>query len=88
MKDSKKIIGALIACSAIGVAVGILLAPASGEKTRKRIVDGSIKLKEDWMTSVDDSIESLRKQLNTKFDQLSRGGKDVVNHAIEKAKVV
>jgi len=87
MKNSKKLIGGLIAGTAIGIAVGILLAPTSGEKTRKRIVDGSLKLKDDLMASVDDSIEKVRKQINTKIDQLTKSGKEVINHASEKAKV-
>lgn len=87
MKNAKKLIGGLIAGTAIGIAVGILLAPTSGQKTRKRIVDGSLKLKDDVMTSVDDSIEKIRKQINSKIDQLTKSGKEVINHASEKAKV-
>ena len=87
MKDAKKLIGGLIAGTAVGIAIGILLAPTSGEKTRRKIVDGSLKLKDELMTSVDDSIESVRKQLNTKIDQLARSGKEVINHSSEKVKV-
>ena len=87
MKDSKKLIGGLIAGTAIGVAVGMLLAPTSGQKARRKIVNGSLKLKDDLMASVDDSIETVRKQIITKIDQLSKAGKEVVNHASEKAKV-
>ena len=87
MKQAQKLIGGLIAGTAIGIAVGMLLAPASGQKTRKKILDGSVKLKDDFISSVDSSIESLRKQLNSKIDQLARGGKEVVNHASEKVKM-
>ena len=87
MKDSKKLIGGLIAGTAIGVAVGMLLAPTSGQKTRRKIVDGSLKLKDDLMASVDDSIETVRKQLITKIDQVGKARKEVINHASEKAKV-
>jgi len=88
MKQAQKLVGGLIAGTAIGIAVGMLLAPASGQKTRKRILDGSVKLKDDFMSSVDSSIEALRKQLNSKIDQLAKGGKEVVNHASEKVKDV
>ena len=87
MKDSKSLIGGLIAGTAMGIAIGMLLAPASGEKTRKRIVDGSVKLKDDLLTSVDESIETLRKQFNTRTDMLAKGGKDLINHASDKAKL-
>jgi gas vesicle protein len=87
MKDSKSLIGGLIAGTAMGIAIGMLLAPASGEKTRKRIVDGSAKLKGDLMTSVDESIEKLRTQFNTRTDMLAKGSKDLINHASDKAKL-
>jgi gas vesicle protein len=87
MKEAQKVIGGLIAATAVGVAIGLLLAPASGKNTRKRIVDGSMKMKDDFMSSVDSSIDALRRQLNAKIDQIAKGGKDVVNMASEKAKV-
>ena len=87
MKESK-LIGGLIAATAIGVAIGLLLAPSSGQQTRKKIIDGSLKLKDDFMSSVDASIESLRKQINARIDQLAKGGKEVVNSASEKASKV
>ena len=85
MKESQKLIGGLIAATAIGVAIGLLLAPSSGQQTRKKIIDGSLKLKDDFMSSVDASIEALRKQINARIDQLAKGGKEVVNSASEKA---
>ena len=87
MKESK-LIGGLIAATAIGVAIGLLLAPSAGQQTRKKIIDGSLKLKDDFMSSVDASIESLRKQINARIDQLAKGGKEVVNSASEKASKV
>jgi gas vesicle protein len=83
MKNQQKLLGGLI----LGIAVGILLAPSSGEKTRKKIIDGSVGLKNDLMTSVNDAIESLRKQFVSKIDQLARGGKEAVNQASENTKV-
>lgn len=87
MKNARKLIGGLIAGAAIGVAIGVLLAPTSGAKTRKKLIGGSLKLKNDVMSSVDDSIESLRKQFNHKIDQLAKGSKEVINHASEKVKM-
>lgn len=87
MKNARKLIGGLIAGAAIGVAIGVLLAPGSGAKTRKKLVGGSLKLKKDVMSSVDDSIESIRKQFNSKIDQLARGSKDVINSASETVKM-
>ena len=86
MKNQQKLVGGLIAGAVLGIAVGMLLAPG-GEKTRRKIIDGSMGLKDDVMASVNGSIESLRKQFANKIDQLARGGKEVVNHTSEKVKV-
>ena len=87
MKNTKKLIGGLIAGAAIGIAIGVLLAPASGAKTRKKLLDDSLKLKDDAMASVEDSIATLKKQFNHKIDQLTRGSQEVINHASEKVKI-
>jgi len=88
MKDSKKLIGGLMAGAALGIAVGLLLAPRSGDKTRKKLVNDSLKIKDDVLSTVEGSIDSLRRQFNSKFDQLARGGKEAVkdtaNYANEK----
>jgi len=87
MKNAKNLVGGLIAGAAIGVAIGVLLAPSSGEKTRKKIIGGSMKIKDDVMSSIDDSIATLRNQFNQKIDQLARGGKEAINQASDKVKV-
>jgi gas vesicle protein len=88
MKDTKKLIGGLMAGAALGIAVGLLLAPRSGDKTRKKLVNDSLKIKDDVLSTVEGSIDSLRRQFNSKFDQIARGGKEAVketaNYANEK----
>ncbi len=78
MKDSKKLIGGLMAGAALGIAVGLLLAPRSGDKTRKKLIDDSLRIKDDVLSTVEGSIDSLRRQFNSKFDQITRGGKEAV----------
>ena len=87
MKDSRNLIGGLIAGTAMGIAIGMILAPTSGASTRKRIVDGSVKLKDDLLTTVDDSMENLKNQFNIRADMLAKGGKEIINHASEKTKL-
>ncbi len=84
MDNKKELIGGMIAGAAIGLAVGILLAPEPGKKTRKRIADSSGKVKDDLMSSVNESIELLKTQFNAKIDQLTRGGKEAVDYANKK----
>lgn len=86
MKDPKNFIGGFIAGAALGIAAGMLLAPDSGQRTRKKIVDGSIKLKDDLMSTVDVSLENIRRQFNSRIDQLARTGKQNIDEASEKVK--
>ena len=77
--DSKKMIGGLLAAAAIGVAIGILLAPASGEVTRARLLKGSRKLADDLQGTVEDSIESVKEKFTTSIDQVIKKGKELIS---------
>jgi len=85
--DPKNLIGGFIAGAAVGIAIGMLLAPTEGSKARQKIVDGSVKLKDNLVGSVNDSIERLKDQFNTKIDQLAKEGKQKVDYTSEKIKV-
>ncbi len=85
--NAKSLIGGLLAGAALGVAAGILLAPSSGVQTRKRIIKGSSKLKDELLSSVEDSLDALRAQFNSKIDKLAKQGKETINHASERVKV-
>lgn len=87
MKDAKSLIGGLLAGAAIGLAAGILLAPGSGAQTRKKLVKGSSKLKDEVLSSVEDSLDALREQFNAKIDKLAGKGKEAINHTSERVKV-
>ncbi|MBL0745120.1 YtxH domain-containing protein [Chryseolinea lacunae] len=87
MKDPKSLIGGFVAGAALGIAAGILLAPDSGKSTRKKIVDGSLKMKDDLMNTVDVSLDNIRKQFNSRIDQLARSGKSTIDETSEKVKV-
>lgn len=86
--NAKNLIGGFIVGAALGAAAGLLLAPASGEKTRRRLVKGSTKLKNNVVSYVEDSIDSLRTQVNKRIDQLSGKAKDGVNFASDKMESV
>jgi gas vesicle protein len=83
----KSLIGGLLAGAALGVAAGILLAPSSGVQTRKKLMKGSSKLKDELLSSVEDSLDSLRSQFNSKIDKLAKQGKETINHTSERVKV-
>lgn len=85
--DPKYLIGGFIAGAAVGIAVGMLLAPTAGKDTRKKIADGTVKLKDNLVGTVNESIEKLKDQFNAKVDQLSKEGKQKVDYTSEKIKV-
>jgi gas vesicle protein len=76
--DAKNLIGGLLAGAAIGVAIGMLLAPSSGEETRNKIAKGSKKLTDGLKGSIEDSIDSVKNKFNYGLDELARRGKEAV----------
>jgi gas vesicle protein len=85
--NSKSLIGGILAGAAVGIAIGILLAPASGEETRNNLVKGSKKLADDLKNKFDDSIESIKNQFNYRVEEVASAGKEGINHVKERAKV-
>lgn len=85
--NAKSLIGGLLAGAALGLAAGILLAPSSGALTRKKLIKGSGKLKDELLSSVEDSLDALRSQFNSKIDKLAKQGKETINHTSERVKV-
>jgi len=85
--DSKRMIGGLLAAAAIGAAIGILLAPASGERTRTKLIKGSRRLTDSLEETVEDSIELLKDKFNSGVDEVFKKGKELIGHANDKIKV-
>ncbi|MEI9917810.1 MAG: YtxH domain-containing protein [Bacteroidota bacterium] len=85
--NTKKLIGGLLVGVAIGAAAGLLMAPYSGAKTRRKLVRGSMKVKKNVVDYVEDSIDSLRSQFNDQIDTIARRGKETINGAAEKVKM-
>ena len=72
--------------TATGVLAGILLAPKSGDKTRKEVQD---KLKDqltDIEKAIHDQSRNFRKQYNGKIDEVSKKGKKLLDQAGAKIK--
>lgn len=84
--NARNIIGGFIVGAALGVAAGLLLAPTSGIRTRRKLIKGGKKIKDNVVDYVETSIDSLRSQFNEKIDSLAKRGKDVINHASERVK--
>jgi gas vesicle protein len=85
--NAKDLIGGLLAGAAIGVAVGLLLAPKSGKQTREDWASGSRKLTNSIKDSVEDSLESMKGKFNAGVEEVTKRGKDTANNLGEKFKV-
>jgi gas vesicle protein len=83
----KNVIGLVLAAGGIGVAIGILLAPASGKETKAKLLEGTRKLANNLSGYVEDSIGSLKGKFNSGVDEIARKGKETINSASEQVKV-
>jgi gas vesicle protein len=85
--DSKSLIGGLLAAAVIGAAIGILLAPESGEKTRGKLAKGSRKLTNSLKDTVEDSIGSLKDKFTAGIGEVISKGKEVANNSGDRLKI-
>jgi gas vesicle protein len=69
MKDQTKIVAALLIGAAAGAAIGLLLAPDSGEGLRNSISD-----------YVNDVVNSTKEKANSKINDIKDYGNRVVNN--------
>lgn len=74
----------LLIGGAVGLAAGILLAPESGKKTRKKLYQKANDVKEDAVSQVSDAVHSLKSQLNDRIDDLTKQTKSLVKAGSEK----
>lgn len=75
MSAKTKLILGLVGAAAVGVAVGILLAPETGVNTRKRIADTA----GDWGTSLGDLFASAKESVGN----LGRKGAGLASKSAE-----
>jgi gas vesicle protein len=82
----KNMIGGLLAV-AIGVAVGVMLAPRSGEQTRKKMTRKSKRFALDIKDAIEDGIGSLKDQFNSAVEETAKRGKSAISNASERVKI-
>jgi gas vesicle protein len=70
--DKTPVVVALLAGLAVGAALGVLFAPASGTETRDLIADKS----KDLAESAKDKLQTYKEKIKTGADQLSDTAKD------------
>lgn len=79
----KHVIGLVLAAGGIGVAVGILLAPASGKETKAKLLEGTKKL----ASNLTGYVGELKGKVNSGIDEISRKSKEAINSGSEQFKV-
>jgi gas vesicle protein len=76
MSARTKLILGLVGAAAVGVAIGILLAPETGANTRKKITDTA----SDWGSSLGDLFNSAKESVGN----LRSKGSDLASQAADR----
>jgi gas vesicle protein len=87
MNNTAKIIGGFLAGAALGVAAGVLIAPESGRKTRKKIADRSKEMSDHLADSVSKTMDTVKSSYNKKLDEYASTGKSSIDAVKDKIKV-
>lgn len=85
--NAKSLIGGLLAGAAVGVAIGILLAPTSGKETKSRLAKGAGKLIKDAKTNAENTLAGLKNEFSSVVEEVVKKGKEFANDGKEKTSV-
>lgn len=86
MNNTTKIIGGFLAGAALGVAAGVLMAPDSGKRTRRRLADKSKEYSDQLSDSVSKTLDTVKSSYNKKLDEYASTGKHSIDAVKEKIK--
>ncbi|MEQ8364899.1 MAG: YtxH domain-containing protein [Cyclobacteriaceae bacterium] len=87
MNTKTKVIGGFIIGAALGAASGLMLAPSSGRKTRKKLKADSRRLANELIEKANESLDSAKKTYNKKIEEYTKNGKSSIDHLTESIKV-
>ena len=84
--NAKSLIGGILAGAAVGVAIGMLLAPDSGVKTQQKLTKGARKLGDSLVGTAEESIQSLKDRFNSKVDEVAKRSREGITSVSERVK--
>ena len=87
MSTTFKVLTGFFLGAVAGTAAGILFAPSSGQKTRKKIGKQLDHFKEDFTHDVEERFDHLKDEYNEKLGQLADLSKKGLDKLKEKASV-
>ncbi|GAB3167831.1 YtxH domain-containing protein [Telluribacter humicola] len=70
MKTSNILVGIALAAAA-GVAIGVLVAPEKGQRTRRRIKEKGEDLLDDLQHEYDRSVRQIKRKVETVYDTVT-----------------
>ena len=80
MNTQAKVIGSFLIGAAVGAVSGILLAPHSGKKTRKKIKAESKRMADELIEKANESLATAKRNYNKKRDEYVKSGKSTINN--------
>lgn len=80
MNTNTKVIGSLFIGAALGAAAGVLLAPHSGRKTRKKIKAESKRMADELIEKANESLATAKRNYNKKLEEYVKTGKSTINN--------
>jgi len=87
MNTKTKVIGGIILGAALGTVTGLMLAPRSGRKTRKKLKAESKRLANDLIEKANESLDSAKKAYNHKIEEYTKNGKSSIDNLTDTIKV-
>lgn len=83
MNTKLKVASGFLLGAAIGAATGLILAPRSGKKTRKKLRSKSNRIAHDLIQKANASLDSAKEAYNQKINDYTKKGKSSLDHLSE-----
>lgn len=83
LKETGKIVSALLVGALCGVAIGVLFAPDKGSRTRRRLIGSAQDLAEDLKQKMKDEAEVFRARAE-ELEQLAENKLETLSHNVSK----